>query len=96
MSCIVAPADLSFSEMMRKQERAVKRAIRDLNKERTALERNEKKMQIDLKKMAQKGQMVLPLLLIRCLRSSLVLVLCLELLLLVLLVLLVNGTVFKC
>jgi len=45
--------------MMRKQERAVKRAIRDLNKERTALERNEKKMQIDLKKMAQKGQMVL-------------------------------------
>ena len=79
--------------MMRKQERAVKRAIRDLNKERTALERNEKKMQIDLKKMAQKGQMVLPLLLILCFRSSLVLVLCLELLLLVLLV---NGTVFKC
>jgi charged multivesicular body protein 2A len=44
-------------EMMRKQDRAIKRAMRDLNKERNALEKNEKKMQIDLKKMAQKGQM---------------------------------------
>jgi len=36
---------------------AIKRALRDLTKERTALERNEKKMNGELKKMATKGQL---------------------------------------
>eukprot|EP00656_Telonema_subtile_P027526 TRINITY_DN2962_c0_g1_i3.p1 TRINITY_DN2962_c0_g1~~TRINITY_DN2962_c0_g1_i3.p1 ORF type:complete len:251 (+),score=85.17 TRINITY_DN2962_c0_g1_i3:152-904(+) len=49
--------EMTPKEMMRKQDRAIKRALRDLTKERTALERNEKKMNVDLKKMAQKGQM---------------------------------------
>lgn len=49
--------EMTPKEMMRKQDRAIKRALRDLNKERTALERAEKKQNSELKKMANKGQM---------------------------------------
>lgn len=44
--------------MLKKSDRAIKRAIRDIEKERKSLEAHEKKMQGDIKKCAQKGQMV--------------------------------------
>jgi len=44
--------------MMKQSERTIKRAVRDLEKERKKLEQHEKKMQTDIKKNAQKGQMV--------------------------------------
>lgn len=43
---------------MKQSERTIKRAVRDLEKERRKLEQHEKKMQADIKKNAQKGQMV--------------------------------------
>jgi len=46
-------------DMLRKQDHAIQRALRDLAKERAVLERNEKKMHVDLKKLAKEGRMVL-------------------------------------
>jgi len=45
-------------ELMKQSERAIKRACRDLDRERANLEKREKQMQADIKKNAQKGQMV--------------------------------------
>jgi len=44
-------------ELMKQSERAIKRAVRDLDRERKNLEKREKTMQADIKKNAQKGQM---------------------------------------
>jgi len=49
---------LTPKEMMKQSERAIKRSIRDLDKERANLEKHEKKMQGDIKKCVQKGQIV--------------------------------------
>lgn len=45
-------------ELMKQSERAIKRAVRDLDRERANLEKREKQMQAEIKKNAQKGQMV--------------------------------------
>ncbi len=44
--------------MLRQNQRALNRAMRDLDKERQRLEQQEKKIIADIKKMAKQGQMV--------------------------------------
>lgn len=46
-------------EMLRQNQRALNKAMRDLDKERNKLEQQEKKVIADIKKMAKQGQMVL-------------------------------------
>lgn len=45
-------------EMLRQNQRALNKAMRDLDKERAAMENQEKKIIADIKKMAKQGQMV--------------------------------------
>uniref|UniRef100_A0A3Q2YKA9 Charged multivesicular body protein 2A n=1 Tax=Hippocampus comes TaxID=109280 RepID=A0A3Q2YKA9_HIPCM len=45
-------------EMLRQNQRALNRAMRDLDRERTKLEQQEKKIIADIKKMAKQGQML--------------------------------------
>lgn len=45
-------------EMLRQNQRALNRAMRDLDRERQRLEQQEKKIIADIKKMAKQGQMV--------------------------------------
>lgn len=45
-------------EMLRQNQRALNRAMRDLDRERMKLEQQEKKIIADIKKMAKQGQMV--------------------------------------
>merc|ERR1719498_1860264 len=44
-------------EMLRQNQRALNRAMRDLDRERSKLEQQEKKIIADIKKMAKQGQM---------------------------------------
>ncbi|KAK3869870.1 hypothetical protein Pcinc_024849 [Petrolisthes cinctipes] len=44
-------------EMLRKNQRALTKAMRDLDRERTKMEQQEKKIIADIKKMAKMGQM---------------------------------------
>lgn len=44
--------------MLRQNQRALNRAMRDLDRERQRLEQQEKKIIADIKKMAKQGQMV--------------------------------------
>ena len=46
-----------LKEVLRENKRMITRAIRELDRERTALEREEKKLTIDIKKMAKENQM---------------------------------------
>ena len=46
------------SEMLRENQRLLKRTIRDLDRERMNMEKQEKKIIADIKKMAKDGQMV--------------------------------------
>lgn len=45
-------------EMLRKNQRALNKAMRDLDRERARMEQQEKKIIADIKKMAKDGQMV--------------------------------------
>ncbi|MGH0173907.1 UNVERIFIED_CONTAM: hypothetical protein FKN15_066299 [Acipenser sinensis] len=45
-------------EMLRQNQRALTRAMRDLDRERQRLEQQEKKIIADIKKMAKQGQML--------------------------------------
>ena len=45
-------------EMLRQNQRALNKAMRDLDRERTKMEQQEKKVIADIKKMAKQGQMV--------------------------------------
>jgi charged multivesicular body protein 2A len=45
-------------EMLRKNQRALNKAMRDLDRERSRMEQQEKKIIADIKKMAKEGQMV--------------------------------------
>jgi charged multivesicular body protein 2A len=45
-------------EMLRKNQRALNKAMRDLDRERARMEQQEKKIITDIKKMAKEGQMV--------------------------------------
>jgi charged multivesicular body protein 2A len=47
-------------EVMRENKRMINRAIRELDRERATLEKNEKKLIVDIKKFAKEGQMVRP------------------------------------
>jgi uncharacterized protein Yka (UPF0111/DUF47 family) len=47
-------------EMLRKNQRALNKAMRDLDRERAKMEQQEKKIINDIKKMAKDGQMVNP------------------------------------
>ena len=44
-------------EMLRKNQRALNKAMRELDRERTKMEQQEKKIIMDIKKMAKAGQM---------------------------------------
>jgi charged multivesicular body protein 2A len=45
-------------EMLRKNQRALNKAMRDLDRERARMEQQEKKLITDIKKAAKDGQMV--------------------------------------
>lgn len=45
-------------EMLRKNKRALDKAVRDLDRERQRMEQQEKKIIADIKKMAKENQMV--------------------------------------
>ena len=45
-------------EMLKQHQRALNRAMRDLDRERQKMEQQEKKIIADIKKMAKQGQMV--------------------------------------
>lgn len=45
-------------EMLRKNQRALNKAMRDLDRENMRMEQQEKKIILDIKKMAKDGQMV--------------------------------------
>lgn len=45
-------------EMLRKNQRALNKAVRDLERERAKMEQQEKKLINDIKKLAKEGQMV--------------------------------------
>lgn len=45
-------------EMLRQNQRALNKAMRDLDRERQKMEQQEKKVIADIKKMAKQGQMV--------------------------------------
>ena len=45
-------------EMLRQNQRALNKAMRDLDRERQKMEQQEKKVIADIKKMAKAGQMV--------------------------------------
>ena len=49
---------LLLQDLLRKNQRALSRAIFDLDRERTKMEAQEKKIIADIKKMAKEGQMV--------------------------------------
>lgn len=46
-------------EMLRKNQRALNKAMRDLDREKARMEQQEKKIIADIKKMAKDGQMVI-------------------------------------
>lgn len=49
---------MSPEEMLRKNQRALNKAMRDLDRERARMEQQEKKIIMDIKKLAKDGQMV--------------------------------------
>lgn len=49
---------LTPEELLRKNQRALNKAIRDLDRERQKMEQQEKKVINDIKKLAKEGQMV--------------------------------------
>ena len=53
-------------EMLRQNQRALNKAMRDLDRERQHMEQQEKKIIADIKKMAKQGQMVIDWLVIFC------------------------------
>lgn len=49
--------DKPLKEVLRENKRMINRAIRELDREKTGLEREEKRLAIDIKKCAKEGQM---------------------------------------
>lgn len=54
------------AEMLRQNQRALNKAMRDLDRERQKMEQQEKKIIADIQKMAKKGEMVCSLFTITC------------------------------
>lgn len=50
-------AKLSVAEQIKANKRMITRAVRDMDRERAQLEREEKKLEADIRRLAQKGQM---------------------------------------
>jgi charged multivesicular body protein 2A len=50
-------AKLSLADQIKANKRMITKAIRDMDKERTGLEREEKKLEADIRALAKKGQM---------------------------------------
>ena len=50
---------LTPEEMLRRNQRSLNKAMRDLDRERMKMEQQEKKIIADIKKMAKDGQMVI-------------------------------------
>uniref|UniRef100_T1HWX2 Uncharacterized protein n=1 Tax=Rhodnius prolixus TaxID=13249 RepID=T1HWX2_RHOPR len=48
---------LTPDELLKKNQRALNKAMRDLDRERARMEQQEKKIIMDIKKMAKEGQM---------------------------------------
>ena len=46
-----------LKEVMRENKRMITRAVRELDRERLSLEREEKRLTLEIKKMAKEGQM---------------------------------------
>ncbi len=46
------------AELMKQYKRSIDRTVRDLDRERTKMQLQEKKLVADMKKLAQQGQMV--------------------------------------
>ena len=46
-------------EILREHQRTLRKSMREIDRERTALQRQEKQITIEIKKMAKQGQMVL-------------------------------------
>lgn len=49
---------LTPEELLRKNQRALNKAMRDLDREKIKMEQQEKKIIMDIKKLAKEGQMV--------------------------------------
>lgn len=49
---------LTPEELLRKNQRALNKAMRDLDREKLKMEQQEKKIIADIKKLAKEGQMV--------------------------------------
>jgi len=49
--------DKPLKEVLRENKRMINRAIRELDREKTSLEREEKRLTIEIKKAAKEGQM---------------------------------------
>lgn len=49
---------LTPEELLRKNQRALNKAMRDLDREKMKMEQQEKKIIADIKKLAKEGQMV--------------------------------------
>lgn len=49
---------LTPEELLRKNQRALNKAMRDLDREKMKMEQQEKKIIMDIKKLAKEGQMV--------------------------------------
>lgn len=50
---------LTPEELLRKNQRALNKAMRDLDREKMKMEQQEKKIIADIKKLAKEGQMVI-------------------------------------
>ena len=55
-----------FAEALRENKRMLDKAIRDLDRERTQLQNQEKKLIAEIKKTAKQNQMVRPPIDVRC------------------------------
>ena len=62
-ACCAPAVDFLFgkqktpAERLKEYNRSIKKSVRELDRERTALERQEKKLMMDIKKAAKDGQM---------------------------------------
>ncbi len=52
------PSTLPSAELLRENKRMLDKAIRELDRERMQLQSQEKKLVVEIKKMASQGQMV--------------------------------------
>ena len=59
MSWLFGGKQKTPQEMLREHQRVLRKAMREMDRERNALQRQEKTLTIEIKKMARQNQMVL-------------------------------------